>query len=191
MKYACLDTDVYSLDGYGITSLRHGDMEAVRVWRNAQMVVLRQVLPLTGEDQDAYYENTVLPSMRQERPGMILFSFLLDGVCIGYGGLTNIHWQSRRAEVSFLLDPDRVRDKTGYARDFSAFLKLMKLVAFRTLGFNRLFTETYDIRPYHVAVLEDSGFRPEGRMLKHEMIDGTFVDSLIHGYLREYYDTEG
>ncbi|MBI5190035.1 MAG: GNAT family N-acetyltransferase [Nitrospirae bacterium] len=166
-------------------------MDSIRVWRNSQMEVLRQGRPLTEADQASYYENAVLPSMVQERPGMVLFSYLLDGSCIGYGGFTNIHWTSRRAELSFLLDTFRGRDTALYTREFSVFLGLMKLVAFRALGFNRLFTETYDIRPCHVAVLEDSGFRLEGRMLQHELIDGAYVDSLIHGYLKEYYDTEG
>ena len=62
----------------------------------------------------------------------------------------------------------------------------MKRVAFDDLGFNRLFTETYAFRHEHISLLEKNGFRFEGKMKQHTMINGTFVDSLLHGYLREY-----
>jgi RimJ/RimL family protein N-acetyltransferase len=54
--------------------------------------------------------------------------------------------------------------------------------------FSRLFTETYDIRPHHVAVLEKVGFRLEGRLRKHIAVEGVVTDVLFHGLLLEDYD---
>ena len=68
---------------------------------------------------------------------------------------------------------------------FSIFLKMLKKICIEELNFHRLFTETYDIRPEYIAVLESHGFRFEGRMVDHVKIEGQFYDSLIHGLILE------
>ena len=190
MKYAVLADKQYSYLSYAVVPIRREDMPLIKEWRNAQIDVLRQARPLTDEDQRRYYEEAVLPTFSQTEPRMLLFSYLLDGRLIGYGGLTNLDWVNRRAEISFLLETSRTgeRNRIQYEADFSAFLTLMKRIAFGELKLNRLFTETYDIRPWHVAVLEKNGFRPEGRMRQHVRIRGEYVDSLLHGCLAEEND---
>ena len=190
MNYRQLSDNEYSYGAYRIIPIRESDMEPIRVWRNEQMDVLRQSRQLTEEDQRRYYSETVRESFEQPFPRIMLFSYLLEGHLIGYGGLTNIDWQNKRAEISYLLETARNNEANGqqYVSDFSGFLRLMKLVAFEHLAFNRVFTETYDIRPLHISVLENNGFVLEGRMRQHVHIQGKFMDSLIHGYLFEEYD---
>lgn len=190
MKYACLADKQYSYLSYAVVPIRREDMLLIKEWRNEQIDVLRQARPLTDEDQRRYYEEAVLPTFTEAEPRMLLFSYLLDGRLIGYGGLTNLDWVNKRAEISYLLETARSseQDRERYEADFSAFLTLMKRIAFRELKLNRLFTETFDIRPWHVAVLEKNGFRPEGRMRQHVRIRGVYVDSLIHGCLAEEND---
>ena len=89
-------------------------------------------------------------------------------------------WEAKRAEVSFLVDPVRVKNSQLYEKDFRNFLSLLKKVAKEQLKFNRLFTETYDIRPFHIKILEANGFEFEGRMNEHVVINNEFVDSLLH-----------
>jgi len=190
MRYRCLSKEEYRLRGYSITGLRFRDILPIKDWRNDQLSVLRQNVLLTDADQLKYYNEVIEPSFHSERPGLILFSFLLSGECIGYGGLTNIDWHSRRAEISFLLETARIYDSGQYQKDFANFLMLAKKVAFEELGLNRLFTETFDIRPVHVDVLNKSGFILEGRMREHVYVDGRFVDSLLHGFIKEYYNAE-
>lgn len=175
---------------YSITSIRYSDLLPIKNWRNDQMNVLRQQKPLSDEDQFNYYNQVILPSMTMDEPKILLISYLLEDVCIGYGGLTNIDWMSRRAEISFLLNTERINNSEQYQHDFSAFLNLLKKLTFEVLDFNRLFTETYDIRPLHIATLEANGFCLEGRMKQHIMIDGKYYDSLIHGFLKEYYNAK-
>jgi len=187
MHYPCLDEPLAGDRGYALVSFREADALAVALWRNEQMQVLRQSHELTEQDQLRYFREIVLPSMSAARPAMILVSLLLDGGCIGYGGLTHIDWSARRAEVSFLLETSRSKDRSRYQADFIAFLGLLKELAFSRLRLNRLFTETYDIRPYHLAVLEGAGFKPEGRLRQHYSIDGVLTDGLFHGLLSEEY----
>lgn len=188
MGYRCLAEDCYAdADGYAVVALREQDIMQIKEWRNAQIDVLRQNRPLSDEEQRRYYRQVVEPSFAAAEPQLILFSFLHHGELIGYGGLTNLDWVSRRAEVSFLVDPVRAGDHALYEQVFLAFLSLMRRVAFAELNLNRLFIETFDIRPHHVSAIERFGFRPEGRLKQHVWTRGRFVDSLIHGYLKEYW----
>jgi len=190
MAYQCLKAACYAIGKYSVTSLRYQDIFLVKQWRNDQIRVLRQNKVLSDGDQKNYYANVVEPSFRIKQPSIILFSYLYDKECIGYGGFTNIDWYSRRAEVSFLLNTARVSDPVQYEADFGTFLALLKQVAFGDLEWNRLYTETFDIRLHHTSILERNNFRYEGRMKQHAVVDERFVDSLIHGCLKEYYDAE-
>jgi RimJ/RimL family protein N-acetyltransferase len=172
---------------YQLTPLREQDIFDIKNWRNAQMDVLRQNHELTDEEQLRYFHEVIKPTFTEQFPQQMLSSFLLNERCIGYGGLTNIDWQAMRAELSFLLNPKRVADEAVYEKDFSIFLTLIKRLAFEGLKLNRIFTETYNIRPLHIAVLEKNGFVPEGRMLQHVFVGKQFVDLVLHGFLKEQY----
>ncbi|WP_201981854.1 GNAT family N-acetyltransferase [Hymenobacter rubidus] len=188
--YRPLSQAEYRWNNYQLIPIRYEDREPIRAWRNAQLQVLRQAEPLTAEQQDAYFQRVVLPLFEQEKPGQLLFSLLHNGELIAYGGLVHLSWPDLRAEVSFLVDPARAADAATYRQDFRAYLRLLGQVAFEGLKFNRLFTETYDIRPAHVAILEAAGFRLEGRLRQHiQLAPGTFADSLMHGQLAADYAT--
>jgi len=192
MSYCHLKQNEYVIGDYAVQSLRQEDMPHIKRWRNEQMDVLRQPKPLTDQEQYRYYNDIVVPSYNDPVTKIMLFSYFCQGTLIGYGGLTNLDWNSRRAEISFLLDTERSdrANHPDYAEDFAHFLKLMKRIAFEELGLNRLFTETYAFRSVHIGILEHNGFRPEGRMVQHVFIDGAYVDSLLHGCLKESYNVQ-
>lgn len=180
-RYDCLDVDAVVQGDRRLVPVRHQDLASIMHWRNAQLNVLRQKGPLTPEQQERYYQGVIVPSHAEKQPRQILLSYLQGQEVIGYGGLVHIAWGDRRAEVSFLLDPDRAKDPNVYAQDFTLYLFLIKEIAFQHLGLTRLFTETYDIRPHHISILEANGFQFEGRLNAHVWIDGQPVDSLMHG----------
>lgn len=187
MNYKVLTKNNFVFNKYAVMPFRDEDKLKIKDWRNNQMGVLRQKQILTDTDQTNYYHNYIVPSFSQEQPKIILFSFLESENCIGYGGLTNIDWESKRIELSFLMDHKRAEIKELYQQDFSAFIALIKMVVFDDLKFNRIFTETYDIRPLHIRILEENGFKMEGRMKEHVFINSNYTDSIIHGYLKKDY----
>jgi RimJ/RimL family protein N-acetyltransferase len=182
--YLCLSKQIFDYNDYHVEPYRYEDLFKIKEWRNEQIHILRQANILSDEDQINYYNNFILPSFHQQRPKIVLFSFLFEKQLIGYGGLTNCSWDNQRCELSFLLNSERSQDHDLYEKDFSAFINLMKEVTFQVLHFHRIFTETYNLRPFHVSVLEKNGFVFEGRMHDHVVIDGKFVDSLLHGCIR-------
>ena len=169
-------------DGYRYEPLRRVDIEPLRRFRNEQIDVLRQAEPISREQQQRWFDDVVVPAQREARPPMILVSILDDaGRFAGYGGLTNVDWAARRAEVSFLVDPERAADPDTYGGDMTSFLRFLADWAFRDLGLNRLFAETYAFRDLTIELLEQAGFVREGRLRQHV----TSGDSLLHGLLSE------
>lgn len=182
--YACLPHPRAEQNGFSVETVQPGHIQSIRAWRNAQLDILRQAAPISPEQQEAYFAAHIWPALAAPQPANLLLSFHEGERLIGYGGLVHIAWEHRRAEVSFLLDPHAATPAEAYARRFTAFLGLMKKLAFEELGFERLFTETYAVRTDHIAVLEGVGFRREGVLRRHVRIDGRGVDSLMHGCLK-------
>lgn len=185
--YACLPRLMISYEDYSIRTVEVGDIESIRQWRNAQMDVLRQKNEISQEEQLAYYDKNVWPTLACPQPKNILLAYLKNDRLIGYGGLVHIGWEDCRGEVSFLLDPIRTYDQQAYKKDFLVFLSLIKILAFEDLKLQKLYTETFASRTYHIGVLEAGGFNLEGRLRQHVIINGQSIDSLIHGCLKDNY----
>lgn len=177
-------------DDYRYTLLRRADIQALRRFRNEQIDVLRQQEPISPPEQERWFDEVVVPAQRNPQPQTILVSILhARESFVGYGGLTNISWEARRAEVSFLVDPKRAADPVVYRRDMTSFLGFLQDWSFGALGLNRLFTETYAMRDHHIAILESAGFVPEGRLRQHVMTTSGLTDSVLHGVLAEEWGT--
>lgn len=182
--YQCLPTLQFEdQKGYLLIPIRHEDMETIRVWRNEQMNILRQQIPISKEMQEAYFTDIIRPSFSKENPPQILFSFFLKGILIGYGGITHIDWTARRGEISFLLETSRNENLGNFKEDFRHFLNLLLSVAFGQVHLNRLYTETFDFRKGILSVLQESGFVFEGRLREHSFKRNQWTDSIIHGFL--------
>lgn len=184
--YRCMPRPRLQEGDLSVEAVRPADIEPIRRWRNAQLKVLRQLAPISRDEQAAYYRKHVWPQMRSPSPANILLAFLESGKRIGYGGLVHIAWSHRRAEVSFLLKAELAGTPAECARYFPAFLSLMKALAFGDLRLNRLSTETYAIRERHIAALEQAGFRREGVLKEHVWIDNRPIDAILHGCLSSY-----
>ena len=185
--YNLLHGRAWSLDGYAIESIRLEDAEPVRIWRNQQINVLRQSQSLTVDQQKEYFKKEVLPEFKLPQPNKILVRFTLDGKLIGYGGIVHMNWADQRGEVSFLLDTKRAQDTETYTKEIAIFLRLILDLSFNELGLNKLSTESYAHRIYHVDAIEESGFVREGVLRKHTLIDGRWYDAVVASALREDY----
>jgi hypothetical protein len=179
-SYNCLPIQELKLNNYSITPIRYIDIQEIRRWRNEQIDVLRQEKIITPEQQTQYYESVIKKSFFEYQPTIILFSFFLEKDCVGYGGLTNINWKLKNAELSFICETKRSK-KTGlYQKDFSVFLKLIKQLSFEYLKFVKLYTETYDIRDNHIKILEEHEFILTSTLIKNKPIRKERINVLFH-----------
>jgi RimJ/RimL family protein N-acetyltransferase len=185
-RYLCLSAPVYHYKGYSITAIQPDQIETIRIWRNEQMDILRQDKPLSCRDQEHYFESVIWPSLHEKQPKQIIFAIKHNDAFIGYGGLVHISWRDLRAEVSFLLATELMKNHELYTTTFHSFLNLMKRVAFGELHFHKLTTEIFGFREEHIALVETNGFILEGQLKEHIYLHHRFWDSLIHGYLSSY-----
>ena len=186
-KYSFLASNKFCLDEYCLVPFMEQEMELIRKWRNEQIDYLRQNKPLTKDEQSKYYHQVIKKSFYEKKPEMILFSFILKNNCIGYGGFVHIDWNLKKAELSFVLDTNRTEKPETYKKEFGIFLKIILNIGFKQILFHKIFTETFDIRPNTILVLEKTGFVLENRLSSKNYINGSYVDSLFHRILISEY----
>lgn len=183
-KYERLPQFEITHGAYRIQPVQDEHIEPIRRWRNQQMDVLRQERAIEKDEQETYFSQSIWPQMAVKQPAQILVTLLKNELPIAYGGFVHASWTHRRAELSFLADPKIARSERQYSEALNNYLTLIRVAGFERLPFNRLYLETYAIRTAHIAMLEANGFRHEGTMREHVVVDGKSVDSLIHSCLR-------
>ena len=184
--YKCLSQQVFKNGNYRLIPIRDEDKYAIMQWRNEQIDILRQKAPITKEHQEQYFSKVVDRLFEQTQPEQLLFSFLENGVLIGYGGLVHIDWESKNGEISFITATKRNSEEKIFSQDFESYLKLIISVAFDHLNFLKVHTTFYDIpqRVRYKSIIERFNFVQEAELKSHLLINGkmsnVFIYSLIN-----------
>lgn len=176
--YKALRQQEYIYEQFCIVPVRYEDRLAIMQWRNEQIYHLRQDKMLTLQDQDHYFNHVLSKAFELEKPSQILFSFLQDDICIGYGGLVHINWVDRNAEISFIMQTELEHE--NFDKLWSIYLKLIEKVAFDELNFHKIFTYAFDLRPHLYKTLERNNYIHEATLLDHCYFENEFKDVLIH-----------
>ena len=178
MNYLNLPIQQVSNGSFELVPIRYEDRTLIRTWRNEQMYHLRQMTPLTEVQQEQYFTQVVAALFHEAHPTQYLFSYLKDGICIGYGGLVHIDYQRGSAELSFIMNTALEREECDL--HWANYLHLIEKIAFEGLQFNRIFTYAYDLRPHLYPILEHAGFYLE-RIVPNALIENDrSIPALIH-----------
>ena len=177
-NYTCLKQQVQHVGDFAMVPLRYEDRFSIMKWRNEQIYHLRQAHPITEEDQQCYFDNVVSKLYDNPKPDQILFSYLENGACIGYGGLVHVNWIDKNAEISFIMDTEL--EPEHFSEYWSIYLTMLKKVAFGDLGLHKIYTYAFDLRPQLYTVLERSGFIREATLKEHCSFNGEYKDVVIH-----------
>jgi RimJ/RimL family protein N-acetyltransferase len=181
--YKALNKQIFTLDRYSLVPIRFEDRYDIMKWRNEQIYHLRQNKPLTKEDQDNYFKHIVANLFQQEQPNQILFSFLKDDKCIGYGGLVHINWIDKNAEVSFIMDTEL--EPTYFYFYWNSYLNLLKQVAFDTLSLHKTYVYAFDLRPHLYEALQAGGYLFDCRLKEHYLYKNEYKDVVIYSLLNQ------
>jgi len=177
-NYNCLNNSIFRQDSFSIVPIRYEDRFDIMKWRNEQIYHLRQNKPLTDEDQENYFNKVVARLFEQEQPNQLLFSYLENDKCIGYGGLVHINWIDKNAEISFIMDTEL--EKNSFQTHWRNFLNLIEQVAFDEIKFHKIFVYAFDLRPHLYKVLENSDYSEDARLKEHCFFGNKFIDVLIY-----------
>lgn len=184
MFYKVLKKQFFSDTKYKIVPIRFEDRYLIMQWRNEQIYHLRQNRPLTLEDQEKYFDTVVAKLFDQEQPSQILFSFLENDKCIGYGGLVHINWIDKNAEISFIMDT--ALEKDNFQKLWYDYLNLIEKVAFEELKLHKIFVYAFDLRPQLYEVLKKCQFIEDARLIEHCFFNDKFIDVLIYSKIIKY-----
>lgn len=182
-SYRILKNQVFVSGVYSLVPIRFQDRYDIMKWRNEQIYHLRQSKPLTEADQDKYFSTVINELFTQEKPDQILFSFLKNDNCIGYGGLVHINWMDMNAEISFIMDTKL--EKVEFHRNWCIYLDILKQFAFDELSFHKIYTYAFDLRPQLYETIESKGFIKEAVLKEHCLIKGIYKDVVIHSYINQ------
>ncbi|HCF03066.1 GNAT family N-acetyltransferase [Flavobacterium sp.] len=177
-SYKCLVNQELSNCSFSIVPLRYEDRLDILKWRNEQIYHLRQNKPLTVENQEKYFVTVVDALYDQVQPNQILFSYLDNGKCIGYGGLVHINWVDKNAEISFIMDTELEKD--NFQKHWNIYLGLIEKVAFQELKLHKIFVYAFNLRPHLYATLEVAGYIEDARLKEHCLFDNKFIDVIIY-----------
>lgn len=181
-KYKCLSQKlVLEIDQFSLIPIRFEDRYLIMKWRNEQLYHLRQKKILTKKDQDFYFEKILKKQFDEIYPNQILFSFLKNNECVGYGGLVHINWKDKISEISFVMKTSL--EEKNFNTFWSLFLSLLKKVAFKNLDLHKIFTFAYDLRPKLYIILENNGFDKEDHIKNYDLGNDNYCDVIIHSFL--------
>ena len=187
MHYSVFGHEPIRNGNYSISSVQFSDAEPIRKWRNEQITALRQQNALSKETQAKYFDRIISEDFTLNTPPQVLVRFCLKKELIGYGGIVHIDWINLRGEVSFLLETERTLDHVIYSRELNIFFELVKELGFQKLGLNKLSTEAYAHRGFHVNAIENAGFRREGILRQQTNINGVWIDAVVASCLRSEF----
>lgn len=176
--YKVLNKQTFTKDEYSLVPIRFEDRLEIMKWRNEQLYHLRQTKPLTESDQEDYFKNVISKLFDKENPEQILFSYLEEERCIGYGGLVHINWNDKNAEISFIMNTQL--ENESFQKHWASYLVLIEEVAFEQLQLHKVYTYAFDLRPHLYKVLELNEYQPEAVLKEHCLINGDFKNVVIH-----------
>lgn len=181
-NYKCLAKQIYTLENFSLVPIRREDRFKIMEWRNSQIYHLRQETPLTLEAQDKYFREIVEKLFTLPNPNQILFSYLKENICIGYGGLVHIDWNNLTAELSFIMDTQL--ENKEFNIHWDNFLKMIEQVAFENLTLRKIYTYAFDLRPKLYKVLEENSFIREALLKEHVVFNGKYINVIIHSKIK-------
>lgn len=182
-SYKALKNQSFKNGRYSIVPIRFEDRHSIMKWRNEQIYHLRQAKPLTETDQDIYFDSIVANLFNQEKPGQILFSYLEDDKCIGYGGLVHINWTDKNAEISFVMDT--LLEKDYFEFHWEQYLNLLEEMAFKDVELHKIYTYAFDLRPHLYPVFESQGFYKEAELKQHVLFEEKYKSVIIHAKIKK------
>tara|TARA_B100000900_G_scaffold411973_1_gene432778 strand:- start:38986 stop:39513 length:528 start_codon:yes stop_codon:yes gene_type:complete len=172
-------------ENYLVKNITIKDIYLILKARNSQLNVLRNRYKKTKSQQLEYFNNFIKNQYNKKKPDQLLKSIYSNNEWIGYGGLTNINWHDLNAELSFLLNNNYNKSQNEYKKVFDFFLKKIFIFSFNELKLDKIYTETYSFRKFHIKILEKNGFKYEGTKKKHIIIESKKIDILMHGKFKK------
>lgn len=176
--YKVLAQNSFSKEEFSLVPIRYEDRFKIMEWRNEQMYHLRQSSLLTKANQENYFTKVLAQLFDKDKPDQILFSYLKEDECIGYGGLVHINWIDRNAEISFIMKT--ALEEKEFEKHWGIYLNLIEEVAFKELKLHKIYTYAFDLRSHLYDILLNADFKEEAVLKQHVFFNNSYINVIIH-----------
>ena len=168
-----------------LRAIERTDLERYVEWFNDPEVTqyLLRDLPMSMAAEERWFED-MQKQPEESRPLAIEAREGNRWVHIGGGGLHDIDWRSRRAELGISIGDKRYWNR-GLGTDA---VRTLLRHGFEGLNLHRIFLRVFEDNKRAIAVYVDLGFKEEGRLRDHMYRRGSYGDMLIMGLLRSEWE---
>ena len=170
--------------GYGI-SLGHVISPFALEWRNCPEVfaTCRQFTLLSDKSHQQWLDRIATD------PSCKMFSIHSEeyhNIPVGVGGLTNICWQARHAEVSLYIAPSY----QGKKLSFKALATICRH-GFEDFNLNKLWGEIFNNNIKSIKIFTRLGFVPSPGHIQHYFREGKYIDTTFVSLLaQDWFSTQ-
>ena len=151
--------------------------QMVREWRNERLETLRTSYRITEQMQEEFYDKI----SRRDSPHRY-YAIMDGGLFLGMGGLTNIQWENRTAEISLILKNENEHDRRRV-------YELLFDEGFANMGLLTTTGEVYqcnDLEPMIKKIIEGfGGYTTE--MIGRKFWDGKLYNATWFGVISDVY----
>ena len=162
--------------------LEHSDLRKLAEWRNDPKAQGKffSPWPVALSEQPRWYERYIGNPM--QRMFMIEAIDGKDAKAIGHLALMNIGLQNRNVELGRVLIGEADYRNRGYMIEA---IKLILSFAFKELGMNRVYIQTFKGHGDVTKLYEKCGFQAEGTLRQALWRHGGYQDVVVMSVLRE------
>ena len=164
--------------------LQRSDLMRSIEWRNdpaTRNAVLGYRFPVTEKMEEGWYDR-ILADQGGKRASFAVED-LSDNVHVGFAHLSDIDWPCRSAQFGIVIG-DKRRQRRGIGGEAT---ELVLAYGFDTLNLCRIELRVVDGNSHARHIYRKMGFVEEGRLRRAAFLDGTTVDVIIMGVLREEF----
>lgn len=181
----------------GLRALEREDLGQLLIWRNNASMrrYYREYRELNMWDQERWFAEICCGNRNFCMFGIVALAegaatgaersvTAAAGELIGAGGLTNINWISRSAELSFYIGANEAYVDAVYAPEAA---RLLCDYAFDCLNLHKVWAEIYDFDQAKIGLVESMRMRKDGVLRDNVFAEGGHHDSYVYSLLRAEY----
>jgi [ribosomal protein S5]-alanine N-acetyltransferase len=166
-----------------LTLLQEDDLEFLHKWKSQvdiSYLTSKAIQHISLEERQRRFKEKI--------PSIFAIRRIIDSQFVGEISLYDLNPKNRSAGVGYFTGADYRQQ--GYTKEG---LWLLLNYLFKVVGLNKVMADTGAFNQASIALLKSLGFRQDGCLRQHQLLDGVLYDqllfSLLAGEWREFAET--
>ncbi len=164
-----------------LTLLQEDDLEPLHMWKSQvdiSYITSKSIQHISLEERRRRFKEKI--------PSIFAIRRITDNQFIGEFTLYDLNPKNRSAGVGYFTGADYRQQ--GYTKEG---LWLLLNYLFEVVGLNKVMADTGAFNHASIALLDSLGFRQDGRLRQHQLLEGVLYDQLLFSLLVEDWQERG